>query len=141
MKTLKTVFTAIVIYSTFFISCNKAKNNEEQATKSKKDTIEIKTEIKTEKFLNDTIGVYKINNTEAREYIVKMSELMLEIDKVMDKNNPSKMPGLMKEIGDNQKKQLKIQSKLSESDRNLFKSYNEKISKKLIEQGDRMSNM
>jgi hypothetical protein len=144
MKTKRTLFPVILIISTFFISCKESKNSNEQITE--KDTIASRTEtdtmmIKTENVLSDTTGVYKLSNPEAKAYVVKMSEVIFEIERAMDNNTPSKMPELMKKVKEHQKKQNTIQSLLSESDRILFKVYVNKIADKLDELATKMSNM
>jgi hypothetical protein len=144
MKTKKTLFPVILIFSTFFISCKESKNSNEQITE--KDTIASRTEtdtmaIKTENVLSDTTGVYKLSNPEAKAYVVKMSEIIFEIGQAMNNNTPNKMPELMKKVNEHQRKQNTIQSSLSESDRILFKVYVNKIADKLDELGTKMSNM
>jgi len=141
MKMMRIVFKAIVIYSLFFISCKETKNNKAQTTKSEKDTIVVDTKVKTNKVLNDTIGVYKLSNPDAKAYIVKMNEIIFEIEKAMANNTPNKMPELMKELNEKQKMQIKIQSGLSKSDEILFKNYVNEIGNKLIELGTKMNNM
>jgi predicted transcriptional regulator len=144
MKTKKTLFPVVLIFSTFFISCKESKNSNEQITE--KDTIASRTvkdtiAIKTENVLSDTTGLYKLSNPEAKAYVVKMSEIIFEIEQAMNNNTPNKMPELMKKVNAHQRKQNTIQSSLSESDRILFKVYVNKIADKLDELGTKMSNM
>ncbi|MDA3882009.1 MAG: hypothetical protein PF481_01875 [Bacteroidales bacterium] len=134
------LFTVLMICFAF-VACQQTTNEKKQKVEPEQETNKIKDKTTSKKVLNDTIGVYKITNSEAREWIVDMSEVVQSIERALNNNNPSSMPSLMKRANENQRSQLTIQSNLSESDRTLFKSYANRLATKLIELGDRMSNM
>ncbi|MDW7692199.1 hypothetical protein R9C00_14340 [Flammeovirgaceae bacterium SG7u.111] len=124
-----------------FVTCQQSTNEKKQNVESEQETSKIKVETTTKNVLADTIGIHKITNSEARDWIVDMSKVAQGIEQALNNNNPSRMPSLMEKASKNQRSQLAIQSNLSESDRTLFKSYANKLATKLSELGDRMSNM
>lgn len=141
MKVLKTQIVAIISASLFIISCRQSTKSENLPSNKEEKSTEIKTEIKEDPALNDTIGLYQISDESASNYVVKMYDLIHDIENAMNTRNLNSMPRLMKELSDSQRKQITVQSELSEPDLKLYKVYINDIGSKLQEVGDKMSKM
>jgi hypothetical protein len=146
MNTLKQTFTALMIFLTLFISCKDSKTSQEQITESPNDTTTNQPEVDsiataTDPVQSDTIGLYKLNNAQARTYIIEMNRILSDIDKAMDENAPDRMPALLGKQREFQQKQVAIQSALGEADRSLFKIYTNKVADRLLAIATRLEKM
>jgi hypothetical protein len=146
MNTLRRTFPLRVIFLTLLIACKDPKTSQEQITAAPENTPTIQPEADsiakaTDPILSDTIGLYKLNNAEARIYIIDMNRILSDIDKAIDENAPNRMPALLGKQRELQQKQLTIQSALPEADRTLFKIYVNKVADRLANIATRLENM
>lgn len=82
--------------------------------------------------IKDTIGIHKISDQDARDWILELSELTNDLELAKLNNNPARMSFLLNKTQELQMEQIQIQSGLSESDRALFKSYSEGLGNRLM---------
>lgn len=137
MKSISTLVASFVIFSACLISCKEVKNNKQQIKETVRDTVPSMPVI----VLEDTIGVYKINNPEAIAYVVKMNQILLDIEKAINNRNQARMLNLMGKLKENQRNQLQVQSKLTDEDRVLFNEYITKIADKIKDISNRLSDI
>jgi PBP1b-binding outer membrane lipoprotein LpoB len=152
---MKTVF-AIVLSAMFFAACQPKENKEEQVDQYDEETVEtteeatvevmppgtVDAELKPGTVLTDTTGVHKLSDSEARAYVVEMNSILVGMETAIDENAPERFLKLMGQLRANQQgKQVQLQSKLSESDRTLFKMYMDKVADRLLALSDKLEKM
>jgi PBP1b-binding outer membrane lipoprotein LpoB len=152
---MKTVF-AIVLSAMIFSACQPKESKEEQVAQYDEETVETVEEkavevaplgtvdpgLKPATVLTDTVGVYKLSDSEARAYVVEMNSILAGMETAIDENAPERFLKLMGQLRANQQgKQMQVQSKLSESDRTLFKTYMDKVADRLLALSDKLDKM
>lgn len=130
MNTFKKIASAFVILSIVLISCNDTKQTQEETSGTAKE--EIQAAIDTVSMAEvpvmiDTTGLHKLNNDDAKAYIIGMDRIISNLNKAIDTDDAEKKAALSDELRTLQRTQIGIQSALNKADRALFETYTQQI--------------
>ncbi len=137
---MKRQFAVNLAICLLVISCQGGTDNNKLPKEPSEDNIKVEKNIVIRGVLKDTIGLYRISNVEAKEFVIEMSELLFDMEKAMNNNDTKNFFELMVIMRKSQRKQGAIQSKLTKEERKLFNFYTQNRVNKLGAFEDSLSN-